>query len=249
MHSYRWPQVYVVYPGILIIGVILTTIIPTSVQDFLVNNFYPFQHGNIINEIFAYNGNLIWTLCFGLITYMNVSIQTHEWDPLFQGKSNISSRGKIVGSFLIKFVLKNLLLWIIFLIIDRVFIWTGGHCTLSPDTSNDIVDSQVCRHENGHWEGGFDISGHFCFLINISLILWIELHHLDQWIKDHSINWVVIYKYDKIVLYLEYIVLGVLSAWIFLLMTTSIFYHTWSEKVLGFLMGHLCPIVIYYLMP
>ncbi|CAL9730715.1 acyl-coenzyme A diphosphatase Yft2p [Monosporozyma unispora] len=259
---YRWPHVLYIYIGILLCGIVLNWIIPLDLKSWVTISVYPFKHGNLINEIFAYHGNTIWNWLFLTVAVMNGYILTKEWDPLLangnrNGTTNQNNKKqtliKIFKSFLFKLIIKNLLLFITFMFIDRLFIWTGGHCALdsTSPTSNPriIVDSELCRAHKGNWIGGFDISGHFCFLINISLILWIELYQLEKWLTHHSLNWDQIYRANKYIKWAHYTIISVLSVWIFLLITTSVFYHTLFEKVLGYLLGYVCPLVIYYLIP
>lgn len=261
MHQwYKWPLVLYIYLGILLGGIVLNWIIPLDLKNWITTSVYPFKHGNLINEIFAYHGNTIWSWMFLSLAIMNGYILTKEWDPLLINDNSIPNRkGKkqnlisIYKSFLLKFIAKNALLFLLFMFIDRLFIWTGGHCALdpSPSISNPriIVDSELCRAHKGKWVGGFDISGHFCFLINISLILWIELYQLETWLAHHSLTWGQVYRDNKFIKYGHWIIITILSVWIFLLLTTSVFYHTLLEKVLGYILGHVGPLVMYYLIP
>lgn len=258
MYWYRWPYVLYIYLTILLGGIIVNLIIPEHLKQWVITSVYPFRHGNLINEIFAYHGNTIWDGLFVLLAYMNVKILTKEWDPLLINNNKNNTKytyTKIIKSFIIKFILKNLILFILFLFIDRIFIWTGGHCQLDAELNptgskyREIVDAELCRSKRGSWIGGFDISGHFCFLINISLILWIELYQLDKWMASTSMDWNQLYRYEKVLKFGHWAIVTVLSIWIFLLITTSIFYHTVPEKILGYILGHISPLIIYYVIP
>lgn len=259
MQLFKWPHVFYVYLSILLGGAILNLIIPQTLQNWIVLNVYFFRHGNLINEIFAYHGNMIWNCLFVTLLFMNIYIKTKEWDPLISNynlhNDNTINRRirdqyiRIFKSFTIKFIMKNVILYILFLFIDRLFILTGGSCQLDSVINSNIKDSSKCRSLNGQWVGGFDISGHFCFLINISLILWIELNEIDNWLIYRSLDWQRIYEENCLIKFCHYMVYIILYVWIFLLFTTSTFYHTWWEKVDGYLLGHACPFIIYYLLP
>lgn len=252
MQLLKWPHVFYIYLFILVAGAILDLIIPQNLKNWIILNVYPFKRGNLINEIFAYHGNTIWNCLFASLLFMNIYIRTKEWDPLISDNNNTKVRSKyfsIFKSFTIKFIMKNVILYIIFLFIDRLFIFTGGSCKLNSVINPKIKNSEECRSLNGKWAGGFDISGHFCFLINISLILWIELNRLDIWLIYRSLDWKRIYTKNRSVQICHYMVYFVLYIWIFLLFTTSTFYHTWWEKFDGYILGHVCPLIMYYLIP
>ncbi|EGA62852.1 YDR319C-like protein [Saccharomyces cerevisiae FostersO] len=107
---------------------------------------------------------------------------TNHW-PLL--KNRIISI--MITQYACKFVLKYLLLFLNFQFIDHVFIWTGGECSSGSKTTS----AEKCRLENGKWDGGFDISGHFCFLVSISMILWMELHLFSRFVQAEDMFWVV----------------------------------------------------------
>lgn len=259
MQLLKWPHVFYIYLIILLGGAILNLIIPQTLKNWIVSNVYPFRHGNLINEVFAYHGNSIWNCLFVSLLFMNLYIRTKEWDPLISNhnhnnNNSINNKMKnqcifIFKSFIIKFIMKNAILYILFLFIDRLFIFTGGSCQLDSAINSNIKSSGQCRSLNGQWVGGFDISGHFCFLINISLILWIELNKIDNWLVYRSVEWERIYKKNRLIQICHYMVYIILYVWIFLLFTTSTFYHKWWEKFDGYILGHACPLIMYYLAP
>ncbi|EEB06141.1 phosphoinositide biosynthesis protein [Schizosaccharomyces japonicus yFS275] len=108
-------------------------------------------------------------------------------------------------------------------ITDRAFAWTGGSCkgyditvlSISPRTS------ALCRSANGLWHGGHDLSGHVFLLTHASLFLisefWSTLSKAPFKTKSSST------------------LVGLLAFWWWMLFMTAIHYHTFLEKLTGFL--------------
>lgn len=240
-----------IFPTLLVVGLFLSVIIPSSWTS-----FYFFNSRNFINKIFAYKGNLLFTILYillsfsKLIDFKNVSNISHlkrisllplptSLDTTSQ-KKVVTSWKKILTIQLVKFTLKNVILFINFWIIDHIFIWTGGECHLDASSISKITDAERCRSQNGKWEGGFDISGHFCFLTTVSLIFFYELNEVCRF---YDIN-----EYKDFSPFTKGVVFSIATtvyAWCCLLFVTSIFYHTILEKILGLIMGYICTSVVY----
>lgn len=225
---------FFIYPIIFLFGVVLNLLIPKEALKSI--NLEYFKNLKTLNEIFAYQGNEIFLVLFLWILIINV-LQDIQTD-------SIVSNCKKIG---IKFTIKMLGLYCLFFIIDHLFIFTGGYCQISerdcPTTIKDdrcqIYSAEYCKSLYGNWIDGFDISGHFCFLISISLILWLEL---KNFIKQHSHNC----KDFHIIMIVHIIVVFCLVIWIYLLLITSVFYHTFWEKTLGLIFGYFLPMLIRY---
>lgn len=197
----------------------------------------------MINQIFAYKGNLIWTFLFiGLAvarTYLESRISADlPRDARMIGRNPVKG---CIKQYVSKIILKNVLLLLIFFIIDRTFILTGGSCS----SGSKIRSAERCKANGGKWEGGFDISGHFCFLVNISMILWLELQQLRHYIVEQELQFALNTWCQAIV----GCTVSVLIMWIVILMVTSIYYHTVLEKIIGCAMGYICPIVMFVIIP
>lgn len=129
-----------------------------------------------------------------------------------------------------------------------------GFCLITPDQlSRRISSAQIC-YKYGEWEGGFDISGHFCFITTLSLILWYELYDFEI---SYFHNDVESQKQSESSSWLDFTVTNVvrwcvlicLSIWIEVLLVTSIFYHTVLEKLLGLALGYVAPLLFYHVLP
>lgn len=231
---------YFIYPAILVSGLVISFLVPNGWKV-----FYLFSSRNLINQFFAYNGNIVFTVLYSLLSVARLAAVPVQKPPLgfllpipntihVENDSRTKSKVFITLSQIFKLVLKVLILCINFMIIDHLFILTGGNCFINNLPVKDVKDAQVCRKLNGTWKGGFDISGHFCFIVSISLILFNELRII---IKDYNFT-----QTNRIIATLTLVVLFI---WCCLLEVTSVFYHTFFEKVLGLLMGYICPMIIY----
>ncbi|SCU98279.1 LAFA_0G16798g1_1 [Lachancea sp. 'fantastica'] len=235
-----------IYPCAFVLGLAVNLVVDSSQLDHQKDTFYLLSSGNWINQIFAYRGNLIWTLLYIALACFQVQLQVSRQyflplDARNGGQRDSKSVIKAVKPFLAKLVLKNLALLVVFLIIDGIFVWTGGSCSTSGTKS-----AETCRKQGGEWTGGFDVSGHFCFLTIVSLILWEELRGARQYMIVNEID---ANNESKIWLPLQYTVVSVLAVWAFILCVTAIYYHTVLEKVLGLAMGYIGPGVIYWAIP
>lgn len=231
---------YFIYPAILISGLIISVFVPNGWKV-----FYLFSSRNVINQFFAYNGNIVFTVLYSLLSIARLTSVPLKKQPSgfllpipntihVENDNQRKAKVFVALSQILKLVLKVLLLCINFIIIDHLFILTGGNCFINNLPADDIKDAQVCRKINGTWRGGFDISGHFCFIVSISLILFNELRII---VKDYDFK-----QANRVI---AGVTLVVLFIWCCLLEVTSVFYHTFFEKVSGLLMGYICPLIIY----
>ncbi|EDN60650.1 conserved protein [Saccharomyces cerevisiae YJM789] len=258
--NYWSRKAYLIYPFQVFVGALLSIVVSSETLNHQKETCALLKSSNIFNVIFAYKANQLWPFLFFSLAFLQIYFHylarmdilplpisstetsssyltyTNHW-PLLKNRI-ISIR---ITQYACKFVLKYLLLFLNFQFIDHVFIWTGGECSSGSKTTS----AEKCRLENGKWDGGFDISGHFCFLVSISMILWMELHLFSRFVQAEDMFWVV----NKWVRACLAIVCAVLVIWICILWVTAIYYHTILEKVLGCLMGFICPVFIYHILP
>ncbi|CCH41678.1 putative membrane protein [Wickerhamomyces ciferrii] len=298
-----------IYPIIFLIGVIINLILPQKLFEYLRDNSSIVSSDNFINTHFAYKGNHIFAILFTGVFIINIlqefkshQTQIHQSNNNNNKLQNEKSKDEELvrlswqkfKNFTIKFTLKIFILFLLFYIIDHIFILTGGSCIIDKAVTNilakssksleqcteyngtwvklnqgfclitpeqisrKIASAQIC-YKYGEWEGGFDISGHFCFITTLSLILWYELKELNESYFENDLendlesqkigvedgSW---FKFT-VTNVVRWIVLGCLILWIELLLVTAIFYHTTLEKLLGLILGYVGPFIFYHLLP
>lgn len=238
------------YPANLLIGVLLSWIVSEDTKEQQRQSIYILNSQNIINSIFAYKGNIIWTILFASIALAQIYVRSRKFEVLpitnLRQESRFDNIQVLIygKQYAIKYILKLIILLVCFVIIDHVFIATGGECS-DGNQSMGLHSAEGCRKKGGDWIGGFDISGHFCFLMNISLILWCELFIYINHIKEHSIEAFINPWINRGL----YLITAVLAIWYMLLFITSIYYHTLFEKILGCILGYACCYIMYYVIP
>ncbi|QLQ80936.1 hypothetical protein HG537_0E02910 [Torulaspora globosa] len=236
-------RAFIVYPIELCLGIALAWCMGEYRLEIQRQRYYFLNSKNFVNEVFAYNGNLVWTLLFVSMAYVQIDTKCRNYAILPQYQRNVPNyqiKG-LLKQYVSKFILKNVVLMVIFCFIDGIFILTGGSCLRAANT----YSAEKCRASGGQWVGGFDISGHFCFLVNISMILWLELSQYWKYVEQEA----VMVPNSRLIKASLIMTVSVLAIWIAMLMITSIYYHTVLEKVLGCLMGYTCVIVMYWLIP
>lgn len=118
-------------------------------------------------------------------------------------------------------------------IMDRLFILTGGVCRISdqygqldfkghltPEISL-LLTSLECRNQQGHWEGGHDLSGHIFLLMHSSLLLIDQIQPQEKHVPI---------RFDRS----EKLICGLLLLWWWMLLMTSLYFHSFFEKMTGF---------------
>lgn len=258
--SYWSRKAYLVYPIQVLVGAVISILVSEETLNHQKKTYTLLKSSNLLNIIFAYKANKIWPIFFFSLALLQIYfhyLARLDVLPLPISSSDTGSTYLSYGNrrpllkdrvittmaaqYACKFVLKNLLLFLSFQFIDHVFVWTGGQCSSGSGTTS----AEKCRLEKGKWYGGFDISGHFCFLVNISMILWMELHLFSRFVQAEDMLWVV----NKWVRACLVIISVVLLIWIGILWVTAIYYHTILEKMLGCFMGYICPVFIYHILP
>lgn len=123
---------------------------------------------------------------------------------------------------------------------------------------DDITDRSVCI-KNGHVWTGFDISGHvflltYCIYViteesaNIKLEVWYEYpntiaqeNHVTDKLTEREKNGLpMLHKMASwIVEPLEFLSLALVLVWTVMIAATSLYFHSFVEKVLGFACGYV----------
>lgn len=239
-----------IYPCELLFGIFCQLVIDPQTLLRQRRSVYVLRSSNLFNQVFAYNGNLVWSIVYIALALVHLQLASNVRDLLPRDRSSSPSSSfasslqrrqvtRLLLRFVYKFVLKIALLYIVFEFIDFLFIFTGGSCTYNDSIRN----AQRCKRYGGEWVGGFDISGHICFLVNISMILWIELANLLEMVQSYELN-------DCVRVWHQIVIVGVLTTlfiWVCIIAVTSVYYHTIPEKILGLLLGYVCPLLIYKL--
>ncbi|KAI9292775.1 hypothetical protein K502DRAFT_319343 [Neoconidiobolus thromboides FSU 785] len=121
---------------------------------------------------------------------------------------------------------------------DQVFLFTGGKCTIS--NIKNVLDCKTLGTstlENGHL-----ISGHCLLLIHASLFLWEEfgrlLYHPTRRTFNLNQN-TTLSTSQTIQKYIIYTARSILTVFLWLLMITSVYFHTLLEKITGIFFGFL----------
>ncbi|PWW73430.1 hypothetical protein C7212DRAFT_366219 [Tuber magnatum] len=114
-------------------------------------------------------------------------------------------------------------------LVDRFCLATGGKCQLfdaapmcakeEVGTAQMVFTSAACKVVGGKWSGGHDLSGHVFLLTHASLFLWSEF--LPIWIRSGAAGWE------------SAGVLTLLALWWWMLLMTGLYFHTWPEKITG----------------
>ncbi|KAM0750018.1 hypothetical protein T439DRAFT_326889 [Meredithblackwellia eburnea MCA 4105] len=138
----------------------------------------------------------------------------------------------------------------------RVLLFTGAECTpasleggmsdsgLGTTTARQILSPPgTCSSRNGeYWKGGHDVSGHTFMMVHAILIIWEvagpmllnylppPIGYLDQSSRRR-------YPTDSRLLLAFLPVLFFIGIWWWMLLMTSLYFHTPLEKVTGFIFG------------
>uniref|UniRef100_A0A8C0UC81 Fat storage inducing transmembrane protein 2 n=1 Tax=Cyanistes caeruleus TaxID=156563 RepID=A0A8C0UC81_CYACU len=108
-----------------------------------------------------------------------------------------------------------------------------GECSLQAKPGQPprlYASKRECHQDNGVWNG-FDISGH-CFLLSYcAMMILEEVAVLEALSIDHSSKLRVVIN----VLFVSLCFLTVI--WVFMFLCTALYFHDFSQKLLGVLIG------------
>lgn len=112
---------------------------------------------------------------------------------------------------------------------DRVFVMTGGTCSIDGHWSQ-----YHCRRQGGNWAGGVDISGHMFLLTHAWLFLMEEL----SLFLNVPEAWTALQN-RRTAKYAVWGILALTGIWWWMLLMTSVYYHHLTEKLTGLFFGVL----------
>ncbi|KAH8196368.1 hypothetical protein TruAng_009480 [Truncatella angustata] len=161
-------------------------------------------------------------------------------------------------------------------LIDRGFRFTGGKCEMAetavfegnPD-KNDVFTAVACKASGGRWSGGHDISGHVFLLVLGSFFLlqevgWVIVrsgayrgHREERCVvmNDGAVKGAGVEvegserptKEEKSLAVATKFALVIIGLSLWMLLMTAIYFHTWFEKLTGFLTALIGVYPVYYL--
>lgn len=142
------------------------------------------------------------------------------------------------GIIIASFTVLNLWFWGP-LVFDRINIFFGGRCLVDQSTV------ATCDAAGGVWTGGYDVSGHYYFLVTVSLSLWREVLEQEPLfdLENSESDNMRVPKSSKIAVLMA---LGLLAVWYAMFLVTSLFFHTLSEKLAGLAIGTAAALVAIY---
>ncbi|OAQ26291.1 hypothetical protein K457DRAFT_47904, partial [Linnemannia elongata AG-77] len=181
---------------------------------------------NILNMVFVKNG-WGWTS----ITFL-VYIAVVFGKALMNQQDNSFNTTPVA---LVRWGLATLYWWLISQwffgpgLFDRVFVMTGGSCSIDGHWSQ-----YHCRRQGGNWAGGVDISGHMFLLTHAWLFLMEELSIF----LNVPEAWTALQN-RRTAKYAVWGILALTGLWWWMLLMTSVYYHHLAEKLTGLFFGVL----------
>ncbi|KAI0408598.1 inositol phospholipid synthesis and fat-storage-inducing TM-domain-containing protein [Xylaria palmicola] len=160
-------------------------------------------------------------------------------------------------------------------LIDRGFRFTGGRCEVALDAvaagtagQREYLTAATCRTAGGRWSGGHDISGHVfllvlgsCFLVQE--VVWVVLRAGARiagsgddravLMGDGAVKGAGV-ESDRAAAAHERqlgtggkFALGVVGLSVWMLLMTAVYFHTWFEKLTGFIVASIAVYSVYIL--
>lgn len=254
-----------------LIGLVFSILILGALVGKIVDHTYFADKRNFLNLLFVKNGWLWTTIAFGYIVYETFSGQiglgasfgtntstgtrtgtTHDGisETNSDSKSNAALKLLVgisaptpIGQFS-RYIIHSLW-WLLFTqwflgipIMDRFFVATGGKCEYQKQNASPItgktISSASCRKSGGTWIGGYDPSGH-CFLLVLStmFLVYETLPHIKR--RPYKLS--------------AKIALGTAALWTWMYFMTSLYFHTFWEKLMGVIFGLLTVQIVYVVIP
>lgn len=240
----------VIYPVTIIFGGLFSVLSPQGHMQ----NYFSQKH-NVFNLLFVKVG-WFWTTAAFIVHLLRIRGPTHSsTSTASTSTSSSSSSNSSTNNTTTKLQIKAAIRWglatlfWVFItqwffgppLMDRTFSFTGGLCqpaadgtytsNSNPNSAEEVFTSAACKLAGGNWAGGHDLSGHVFMLTHASMFLWAEImpRLLDtsgvvqgpkggnnvagEWMGVHWFVW------------------SVLGLWWWMLLMTSVYFHTWQEKV------------------
>lgn len=114
------------------------------------------------------------------------------------------------------------------LLVERLNRATGGHC-IAKDLQIVDLGMQRCRHSaNNSWVDGFDLLGHYYFLLTLSLLLLHNRSNLP-FVSGETRSQRII----DILMFVRALSAWLLMVWFLEFCVTSVFFHTVGERMAG----------------
>lgn len=254
-----------------LIGLVFSVLLLGAAIGKIVDHTYFADKRNLLNILFVKNGWLWTTVAFGYIVYetfsgqigLGVSFGTNtstgtRTGTTHDGVSETNSDSKsnaalklLVGisaptpiGQLSRYIIHSLW-WLLFTqwflgipIMDRFFVATGGKCEYAKENASPItgktISSASCRRSGGSWIGGYDPSGH-CFLLVLStmFLVYETVPHIKR--RPYKLS--------------AKIALGTAALWTWMYFMTSLYFHTFWEKLMGVIFGLLTVQIVYVVIP
>ncbi|EGW35656.1 uncharacterized protein SPAPADRAFT_58864 [Spathaspora passalidarum NRRL Y-27907] len=250
-----------------IINLVLGRLIHWTAPQEEVYNYYTDKR-NILNQLFVKNG-WAWTTIVIVVFYVSILTQSRPRKSKVIREAVI--RYAVITMWWILFTQ-----WCFGLpIMDRIFVLTGGKCVVEDPgrhvklfanlgngkSVSSTISSYNCKRIKGSsWEGGHDPSGHVFLLIHSSLYLFLEtaeywpgwgalINSISSVVHNHEKT--IIEKLKQLAIlgvkiHPQLLVIGMISFWWFMLLTTNIYFHSIAEKLVGMVYGYLGIVVVYF---
>ncbi|KAH0607079.1 uncharacterized protein H6S33_003067 [Morchella sextelata] len=216
------------YPTTLLFGSLYSILSPDPAST----HSYFSHKSNLLNTLFVKNGWLWTTIVFAL----------------HLSRLRLSTRPQALLQAFLRYTLATLW-WIAVTqwffgapIMDRTFTITGGACRAvlhDPAAASEVLGetavaatSAACKLAGGRWGGGHDLSGHTFLLTHASLFLWSEVMPVLEGVGGWR-GW----RTGAVV--------GLLAVWWWMLLMTGVYFHTWREKLTGWIVSMVQWSIVY----
>lgn len=132
--------------------------------------------------------------------------------------------------------LLNTFLWILVnfwffgpLLVERLNVATGGHCgSKSPDLTD--LSMHQCRADpDAIWIDGFDLLGHYYFLLTASLLLLSNRSYMPTVSERQNQG----LRSRSVLSFVKMLTAWLLTVWVLEFCVTSMFFHTIGERFAG----------------
>lgn len=258
-----------VYPIILAVGLLISVSLPQELYNNIKNSFWV-SDKNIINKTFADHGLNVFIAVTALIFVTRIALTELKNDqlPLLPISLSITDSPtltklkkllKITAVYLIRYGITYFILLGLFAIKNYGSTSTGGQCEPSTTIDSPSLNKRFLANclPDEHWvAGSLNISGHYTFLVTLSLstlyeldiLLHTTLDSIQRHYEEENDGLGLSKKLRiSIVLLTGTVIVSLLVPliWAGVLSVTAIFYHTIQEKLIGLAFGYIAPVLNY----
>ncbi|CCH41679.1 putative membrane protein [Wickerhamomyces ciferrii] len=255
-----------IYPIVFIIGLSIRVLLSDELLSKLRSSYWVSEN-NIFNYVFANHGIKVFTTLFIILFISKITLselKTYRSPSLLpsgiETSNDFRTRRLITRNFKtsighgIRYGIIYFGLIALFTLKNYGSTSTGGECKPIDLKRSLIITS--CSSDEKWVPGTLNISGHYLFIVTLSLSLIFELKLL----LDYNIDWIeqTIDEEDDglgfstelkasihIIGWCSIITLLTILAWVGVLSVTAIFYHTLIEKIIGLTLGYVIPVINY----